>query len=177
MCAYSFSLPSVIAVSVISEANNEDRRSSWPPWFCGVSREHKWQQQQLWCCKHRTETGCIFLFLHVTSESKCVIRLFCGLPVIRAKCIKTNHRFPVSPKVREGGDRTAAAVAATLLLGERASHLLVAGKFETPMLTELSPDELFAAQTVFRVLLYLSFHRLILGSLESRQAGLVLTIS
>ena len=47
----------------------------------------------------------------------------------------------------------------------------------SPMLTELSPDELFAAQTVFKVLLYLSFHRLILGSLESRQAGLVLTIS
>ena len=40
------------------------------------------------------------------------------------------HWFPVSPKVREGGDRTVAAVAATLLLGERASHLLVAGKFE-----------------------------------------------
>jgi len=40
------------------------------------------------------------------------------------------HWFPVSPKVREGGDRTAAAVATTLLLGERASHLLVSGKFE-----------------------------------------------
>lgn len=129
-----FSLPSVIVVSVMSEANNEDQRSSWSPWFCGVNREHKWQQQ-LWCCKHRSESekvvrGCIFLFLHVRSESKCVIRLFCGLPAIWAKCIKTNHTGFVSPKVREGGDRTAAAVATTLLLGERASHLLVSGKFE-----------------------------------------------
>ena len=57
------------------------------------------------------------------------------------------------------------------------THVTAAPSAPSPKLTELSPDELFAAQTVSKVLLYLSFHRLILGSLESRRAGLVLTIS
>ena len=45
-----------------------------------------------------------------------------------------------------------------------------------PKLT-LPSDELFAAQTVFKVLPYLSFHWLSLGIWKCRQAGRVLTIS
>lgn len=60
-------------------------------------------------CKHRSESekvvrGCIFLFLHVKSESKCIIRLFCGLPVIWAKCIETNHTGFQSPQKSEKGE-------------------------------------------------------------------------
>lgn len=89
-------------------------------------KEHKQQQQkQLWCFEHRSEsekvvfghTG-IFLFLRVESESKCVIRIFCGLPMIWAKalCTKTNRTGFHSPSNQRGGDRTGAAVATTLLL-------------------------------------------------------------
>lgn len=39
-------------------------------------------------------------------------------------CIKTNHTgFQSPPKIREGGDRTGAAVTTTLLLEKRASNL------------------------------------------------------
>lgn len=61
----------------------------------------------------------MFLFLRVESESKRVIRLFCGLLVIQAKslCTKTNRTVSSPPpKIREEGERTGAAVATTLLL-------------------------------------------------------------
>lgn len=89
-------------------------------------KEHKQQQQkQRWCIEHRSDsekvvfghTG-IFLFSRVESESKCVIRIFCGLPVIWAKalCTKTNRTGFHSPPNQRGGDGSGAAVATTLLL-------------------------------------------------------------
>lgn len=55
--------------------------------------------------EHRDQAWDVFLSVHVQSESKCVIRFFCGLPTIWAKllCTKTNHTgFQFPPKSEKG---------------------------------------------------------------------------
>jgi hypothetical protein len=66
-----------------------------------------WKQEHLTAVgEHGDQTWDVFLSVRVQSESKCVIRFFCGLPKICAKllCTKTNHiGFQSPPPKSEKG--------------------------------------------------------------------------